>query len=235
MEDSRIFLKVLLEFSEQDDIAVNELQTKVRMPKEEVMKVLSSLKDKGVINGIDGGIVHLNMDRIRLSLLAIENGVDIETATRHLSWRDFEKFIGSSLRMEGFKVLDNFYFTSKGDRHQIDILGIRKPLILSIDCKHWRFKSLPSKVLAAAKAHIERTVALADYAVRRGEIKGSPLSHGKYYVLPVIVLLMEPYIPRIASEVPIVSVLKFKDFLRNVPPIPGFEPLKYIPITVNKF
>lgn len=228
------FLKVLLEFSERDAATITELQAKARIPREETIGILSSLKEEGIIDEIDDEVVELrSIDRIKLSLAGIERGMDVEAATRYLSWKDFEGFIGRSLRAEGFKVLDSFYFTNERNKHQIDILGIRKPLILSIDCKHWRFRTLSSKVSAAAKAHIERTRALADYAERKGEIKGLSLSHGKYYMLPVIVLLMEPYTPRIVLEVPMVPVLKFKDFLRNVPPIPGFEPLRYIPITIK--
>ncbi|MGC8961414.1 MAG: restriction endonuclease [Candidatus Bathyarchaeia archaeon] len=170
------------------------------------------------------------MDRIGLSLTAIEEGIDVEAAARHLSWMDFEDFVGDALRAENFKVLNNIYLIKGDERRQIDLLATREPLILSIDCKHWRFKLSPSKISAAAKAHMERTRAVAEHIIRGGGIKGLSLPDRRCYMVPVIVLLAEPYNIKSVHEVPIVPLLKLRDFLRNVPPIPSLEPIKYIPI-----
>jgi hypothetical protein len=231
----KAFLKALLDSSaRRSETTIEELQAKAKIPREEAALASSYLEERGIIDTVEHGTIDLeDVDRISLSLLAIEEGIDVEAATRNLSWRDFERFAGESLKAENFKVLSNLYFINRGDRRQIDLLGIKEPLILSIDCKHWRFRFSSSRILAAVEAHIERTQALADHVTRKGEIKGLSLTHRKCYMLPVMVLLAEPYDHRIVSGVPVVPLLKFRDFLRNIPPIPGFEPMRYIPINLS--
>ncbi|MEM2123539.1 MAG: nuclease-related domain-containing protein [Candidatus Bathyarchaeia archaeon] len=229
------FLKALLYSSaRRDAITIDELKALAKIPREEALVASSYLKGKRIINMVNNETIDLeNMDRIGLSLLAIREGLDPEASTRSLSWRDFEKFVEDSLSAENFKVLNNLYFMSNGNRRQIDLLAIREPLILSIDCKHWRSKYSSSRVLKAVKSHIERTRSLADNIMMNERIRGLHISHRRCFILPVIVLLMEPYNYRIVLEVPVVPLLKFRDFLRNIPPIPGLEPMKYIPVNLN--
>ncbi|MBS7644750.1 MAG: nuclease-related domain-containing protein [Candidatus Bathyarchaeia archaeon] len=228
----KAFLKALLELSIRRNItSVYELQSMAKIPREKAIIASRHLEEKGIISMVDDGIINLeDMDRIGLSLLAIEEGIDVEVAARHLSWRDFERFVGDASRAENFKVLNNIHLINKSRRHQIDLLAVREPLILSIDCKHWKFKLSPSKISKAAKAHVERTQALAEHMGKRGSIEGLSLPDRRFYILPVIALLMEPYNIKVVSEVPVVPLLKFRDFLRNVPPVPGLEPIKYIPV-----
>jgi hypothetical protein len=114
----------------------------------------------------------------------------------------------------------------------VDLIGIRKPLLLLIDCKHWKHGYMRSKFLKAIDNQHIRAQAFAAYLKRNVNLKGFTIKPGKYFILPVLVSLTDPF-KNILNGIPIVSVIKFKDFLKHISPIPINEHIKYIPIEIK--
>ncbi len=215
-----------------EETTLRELHHITRIHEDDIASMLRWLHESSIFLEIRCGRVDLRgVDRMSLAITAVEMGVDVEVVSRNLDWRDFERFIEQSLNIEDFKIVSSLYFTM-GKRYQIDLIGVRKPLMLLIDCKHWRYGYTRSRMIKTVEDQIGRTEALSTYLEKRSTLKGLTLKPGRYYLLPVIASLTDPPM-KILNGVPIVSVVKFKDFIRRIPLIPVIESLKYKPIEIK--
>jgi hypothetical protein len=86
----------------------------------------------------------------------IRKGEEIEKIVEEIDWKEFEELVMSILEEHDFQAYHNFRF--KTDKlYEIDVLGVKRNLILGIDCKRWnkgRYKK--SGLKNAVKAQKER-------------------------------------------------------------------------------
>ena len=62
-------------------------------------------------------------DRMKVAILALQSGNDIETVSKYLTWQDFESFASDLLNLAGYVAERDLRF-SKPIRMQIDVLGV---------------------------------------------------------------------------------------------------------------
>ena len=143
-------------------------------------------------------------DRIRVALLAIQSGNDIERVSNFLSWQDFEAFASSLLNISGYATECNLRF-SKPTRMQIDVLGFNHDsrLAIVIDCKHWKQNHLSAVSLYARKQR-QRT---SDLLIHRRMILRA---------VPVL-LTLHPADMRVVDGIPVVPISKFSSFIQEIP------------------
>jgi hypothetical protein len=144
-------------------------------------------------------------DRMKLSLLALQKGCDIENISRSLSWKDFEALTSEILELNGYSTKTNVHF-SKPRRMQIDVIGANNNLAIVADCKHWKRYSL-SSISSYAEKQIRRTKILC----RARKRIGYNISHA----IPIILTLYSMDI-KLIDGVPIVPISKFKSFIEDV-------------------
>jgi hypothetical protein len=149
--------------------------------------------------------VFTKADRMRLSLLALQKGCDIENISRSLSWKDFEALTSEILVLNGYSTKTNVYF-SKPRRMQIDVIGANNNLAIVADCKHWKRYSI-SSISSYAEQQIRRTRILC---WARNRIRYS-ISHA----IPIILTLYSMDV-KLIDGVPIVPISKFKSFIEDV-------------------
>lgn len=146
-----------------------------------------------------------NADRMKLSLLALQKGCDIENISRFLSWKDFEALTAEILVLNGYSTKTNVYI-SKPRRVQIDVIGANNNLAIVADCKHWKRYSL-SSISSYAEQQVRRTRILCR---ARKRIRCN-ISHA----IPIILTLYSMDVKQI-DGVPIVPISKFKSFIEDV-------------------
>lgn len=168
-------------------------------------------------------------------------------------WKKFEDFIGYVLSNFGYKTATNFRFsldmksydgprvvsrTTKKiqKRFEIDIIGVKKNIILFIDAKYWpRTTDITSALNSAAvyqsqRAHafsrdkyaIEKLNKKTQIAVKSKRISTIKMPIGKMdtksrekYIFPIIVYV-GPACYKVADcGVPLVSLKSFSDFIQN--------------------
>ena len=143
-------------------------------------------------------------DRMKLAILALQSGNDIETISEYLTWQDFEAFASDLLNLAGYVSERDLRF-SKPIRMQIDVLGINNNSQLAIvaDCKHWKRNDLSS---------------LSSCANRQAERASKLLAHRRKisYAIPIILTLHAINI-RSVDGVPLVPVFKFESFVEELP------------------
>ncbi|MBS7640106.1 MAG: hypothetical protein QXJ19_02440 [Candidatus Bathyarchaeia archaeon] len=185
-----------------------------RVPQAEVLETLNRLHETGLLR-LDGDrVIASGEQRLKLAIRSINLGSDVERVARFLTWSEFEQFSRESLELNGFKVIMNFRFRWFGKRWEIDLIGVKKPLVISADCKHWRRGWSGSASAEAARDQVERTRALADVSRRiRGKLGIGGWEHA--YFVPVV-LSLYPSQYKFHEKTPIVPILQINDFLQNL-------------------
>jgi hypothetical protein len=146
-------------------------------------------------------------DRMKLAMLALQRGCDIESISKSISWKDFEALTSEILGLYGYLTKTNIRL-SKPSRIEVDVIGINNnKLAIVADCKHWKRYSL-SSLSSYAEKQIERTKILSR-AKRR--TKQDNIAHA----IPIILTLYSVDVEFI-DGVPIVPISKFKSFIEDV-------------------
>jgi hypothetical protein len=188
-----------------------EAQVSVSVVKE-VLKRNTQL----ILFDLSGNEIQIGLEgRLGLAIYAIKLGADIERVCRFLTWEEFENLSILAFEMNNFNVKKHFRFSFANRRWEIDILGLRKPVIACVDCKHWRRSWRLAGSRKAAEMQLGRTKALAEASKDMTERIGITGWSCAYFV-PIILSLM-PGAQKFHIGVPIVPILQLKDFLPHLP------------------
>jgi hypothetical protein len=159
-------------------------------------RILEELARNG-IGRFDGDVTDFEEgDKVKATMLALEKGVPIDEAAKHLDWRDFEGLTAQVLEMKDFATIRNMMLTKP--RMEIDVVGIKLGVALLIDCKHWKRHSQSALENAVLK-QVERTKQYV--AKTKGAIAA-----------PAIVTLYQDKLSFI-NNVPIIPIFQFASFV----------------------
>ncbi len=160
----------------------------------------------------DGSWVSLSPGfRVRLALDIARAG-RLRDSARALKWQEFEKFAADCLDEAGFQTDKNVRVQGAGRAWQIDVVGIRGDLVVTMDCKHWNTPGYLSKFRLAAEHQRNATLHLLARPAEK-MIQGDR----ERQALPVILTLSEPR-GQLSEGVVLVSVEKLPSFLSGVTP-----------------
>ncbi len=189
------------------EITLEEFQTKSGIVSQTTAKdVLEYIINDGI--GVLTSRYHYlftKADRMKLSILALQKGCDIESISKSISWKDFEALTSEILTLNGYSTKTNIHFT-KPCRMEIDVIGANNKLAIVADCKHWKRYS-HSAISSYAEKQIRRTKILCR-TKRRTKYN---ISHA----IPIILTLYSIDV-KFIDGVPIVPISKFKSFIEDV-------------------
>lgn len=211
--------------------AFTELVNKeAHLPAETTLKLLAKLQNEDLVYLKQGYIEVTSGCRIKLAVQAIALGADVESVSNLLGWQEFEEITGVTLRNNEYTVSNNVRFKQGGRRWEIDVVGCRKPLVVCIDCKHWKHSIAPSALKRIVNEQIERTCALRDFLPNPdSNIECTQWRNAKF--VPVVLSLM-PSAFKFYCDTPIVPILGVQDFINQLPVY--IESLKYFSKTFNQ-
>lgn len=135
-------------------------------------------------------------NKILIATIAVEQGVDILSVCKHISWHDFEIFASEIMKRNDYVVYNNYRM--KKPTREIDIVGIKSGNALLVDCKHWRSTMNLKKVVERQKS---RSVQF---------MKQTHLSIEKFF--PVVITFQTTAFKHI-DYVPIVPINLLNSFL----------------------
>ena len=177
-------------------ISTDDFSKVVNADKNTAKMVLEELARNG-IGRFDGDVTDFEEgDKVKAVMLALEKGVLIDEAAKHLDWRDFEGLTAQVLELKDFATIRNMMLTKP--RMEIDVVGIKLGVALLIDCKHWKRHS-QSALESAVLKQVERTKQYV--AKTRGAIAA-----------PAIVTLYQDKLSFI-NNVPIIPIFQFASFV----------------------
>jgi hypothetical protein len=140
------------------------------------------------------------------ALALIRLGQDSEKVASLLQWNDFEDLCAKLLSSYGYEVQRNIVLTKP--RKQIDVFAASSLISLSVDCKHYAKGISPYSLVKFAEDQLERTRLYKEKEGHSGPI------------LPIILTLTETDAV-VVEGVPVVPMLKLRDFLQTVNPYDG--------------
>jgi hypothetical protein len=144
---------------------------------------------------------------------------DLQQLSIKLTWQEFEKLVTNALAQCEFKVVKNFHFTmgARKKRWEIDVIGIRGPLLVAFDAKHWtRTTQAPSSLEKAATNQKARVAALAGCAKLGDLIFQFGLTQTRLTLIPAVVTLFDTPFELAQCGVPAVSIRKLSYFLQHL-------------------
>lgn len=205
----REVLKALLKAKADEELTLSRLSREIGIPRDTVGEILSGL---GSLVELEDGRVRVREDgRVQIAVLCLSLGADISFVARYLDWREFERFTASILEAYGYTVYRGLRFKSMGRRWEIDILALRKPAVLCLNCKHHLRQSW-SMLRKAALEELSRAEALKQ--ALKG-LKLDPKPSRGWWILPVLVTLFKPR-SRVYEGVPIVQITELRNFLEEL-------------------
>ena len=204
----------VLKTSKDKPVLHKLVKNDANLPSRIVDKMLRKLQTGGLLY-IHGGILEVStLQRLRLAVLAVEQGADYERVCCFLGWREFERIGAISLEASGYNVETSLRFKQGGRRWEIDVVGCRKPLILCLDCKHWR-RGVSSKLRRAAEEQVRRTLAFSEF-LPNPAVRIDCASWNNARFVPVVLTLMQADF-KFFNGTPVVPVLRLQDFLVQLP------------------
>jgi Holliday junction resolvase-like predicted endonuclease len=219
----RNLLISLLKLTKDGPVLIEDVNKNSRIASDIVRKLLEKLQNGDMINLQGDTVKVINDNRLRLAVKAASLGADVEHISAVLRWQEFEDIVAIALERNGYVVAKNVRFKHAGRKCEIDIVGCKKPLVICIDCKHWRHGMAPSALKRTTEAQVERTRALAASLPHVSlEIECTKWNKAKF--IPTVLSLTQGRF-KFYNIVPIVPVLQLQDFLNQLPAYT--ESLKY--------
>ena len=205
----------LLKLTQRGPVSRTLLTKSTRATVEVVERALEKFEQLSLFDEYRGVIEVSPKQRAKIVTRALELGADLEHVCRFLSWAEFEMITAQALEANGYRVINNFRFKHGKERREIDVLGLDEPLIICVDCKHWKRGLRTAAAQKTIEAQIERTRALADVLPRYLQEIGLE-SWGAATLLPMVVSLL-PGQNKLYNKVPVVPVLQLQNFISEVP------------------
>ena len=207
------FLRKLLQ-SSSDTLNLSELTTETGINSSEITSYLQELQRSELIHSTEDRIFISPYQKVQLALLAMRYGLDIEDVSQALDWREFEDITIEVLTHNGFCNLKHYRFKNQDQRHEIDVLSFKNPLILAIECKHWKHSWQNAVTKRIVDRQIERGTALSRLLQCNPQRSCPSMipSHKHLTMLPLI-LTLHPTPLKSYNKVPIIPIFYFQNFL----------------------
>ncbi|TMI12071.1 restriction endonuclease [Candidatus Bathyarchaeota archaeon] len=203
----RVLVETLRLSKDRNIVQIADIASSARTTESLARKILTNARvehDSNSISLSPGFRVRLALDIARAGRL--------RESARALTWQEFEKFAEECLREAGFQTEKNVRVKGDGRAWQIDVVGTRGNLVVTMDCKHWNTPGYLSKFRLAAEHQRNATLHLLARPVER-MVQGDK----ERQALPVILTLSEPR-GQLSEGVVLVSVEKLPSFLIGVTP-----------------
>ncbi len=201
--------------------------------KSTILEILDQSKETGIVvdfECVDTDLCHelnlsVNQDgtmtinrekRIDIAMLITENGVEIADVVKLMTWKDFEGLIASILSENNFACTESFRRRGTSDIKgmEIDVVGIRGRIALSVDAKMWSVRGGKASALrTAAEKQKERTNRLTTQLERLSK-KIPSLTRGQYTIFPIMVTWLVEEV-ELHEGVPVVPVFKLNSFIQD--------------------
>ena len=211
--EKKIVLSIL-KLTNQNVVDVKIISKDSKFDSKKVKLCLIKLSQEGLITFNDEFVELNSISRIMLSIKAIELGADIENATSLLCWQEFEGLAAIGLERNNFSVKKNLRFTYLKKRNEMDIVGLKKPIILCIDCKHWHQEITYSSLKSIVKDQIKRTKALMDSLPNISTKLECTMWKNGIFIPAILSLVPNRY--KFCNLVPIIPILQLQDFLNQL-------------------
>ncbi len=215
MTVERNLLRSILKLTKKGPIEKTLISRDAQIPVQIADDMLKDFSKADLIQ-LRGKVIEASLNqRVKIAIHAIRLGADFESVCNFLEWNEFEKIAATTFEFNHFNVIKGLRFKGAGRRWEVDVLGCREPIIVSVDCKHWHHGWTRSAITKTIDAQMARTQALANVAPTLREKMG--LADWKEATLIPMVLSLFPAPLKFYRNTPVVPILQLQDFLNELP------------------
>jgi Holliday junction resolvase-like predicted endonuclease len=208
-------LMAILKLTNEGPVLFESVKEHVRFPSSVVKKLLQRLQNDGLVNFQDKMLEVTTLQRLELAICALNKGADLEKVSSLLHWKEFEAMAAVAFENNGYSVTKNLRFKHGSRRHEIDVVGYRRSLVVCVDCKHWHHSMGNATMERIAKEQIARVRALVG-CLPDPKIELEIQSWKSARFVPVVLSLVVDK-SKFCGGVPIVPILQVQDFLNQLP------------------
>jgi len=210
----RKVLSSLLKMTKDGEAGIEEISLDAGLPVRVVSDIIKKSSMMDVIK-LEGNTFMMDVDyRVKAAIRAIDLGADLEHVCKLLKWNEFEDVSIQAFQNNHFSIKKHFRFRHLSRWREIDILALKEPIAVSVDCKHWRRGWRRSSIIGVVEDQINRTCALTDESSMLREKMG--IAKWKEAVFIPLILSLIPSELKFYKDVPIVPVLQLRDFLAEM-------------------
>jgi Holliday junction resolvase-like predicted endonuclease len=221
----REILQAILKLTNHGPIDRTLIAKSTNFPLDVTELLLKKFEKNELLNLNDRIIEISSTKRIKIAIAALKLGADFEYVSQYLKWDEFESFSMQLLEIHNYRVLKNLRFKEGKKRWEIDLLACKKPVILSVDCKHWKSNWSRGAITRMVEEHIRRTRSFARILPEiRYKLR---LEKGTQFKIIPIILSLRSYPSKMHHNSPIVSIFQLQNFLSDLPI--HIESLTYFP------
>jgi hypothetical protein len=145
-----------------------------------------------------------------MAVMAIKAGVDIERVSKYLDWLEFEEMVAYTFEENGYHVKRRYRFQAEGRRWEIDVLALKKPLVVCAECKHWAKGLGDTTARRIVEKHMEKVRVMSEHISKLRRVKLTKWN--KAIFIPMTLSLI-PNRNKIYRRIPLVSVFELPRFL----------------------
>jgi Holliday junction resolvase-like predicted endonuclease len=215
MSIERNLIISLLKLTKKEGSLIETVNKDARIPSAIAWELLEKLQNENLVYLKLNKVEVDSSCRLKLAVKAAYLGADVEHISDLLCWKEFEEIAALALKNNGYQVKNNVRFTHAGHRWEIDVVGCKKPLVVCIDCKHWKRAISPSALRRIVELQTQRTQALADLLPNiKLKLECSKWEKAKF-IPAVLSLIQSDY--KFCGKVPVVPVLQLQDFICQLP------------------
>ncbi len=181
------------------------------------MEFLNQLINDGIVEVVGGNYrVKVSIPALIKYLLNRGHAIDLEGASRYISWDAFEGLISLILNEWGFRVFNRLRVPVGGSRYEFDVVAHRRPLVLLIEAK--RHKYVGGRLSSIVNRHIMKVEGVA----REPEVLMSRIGvdWGEAVLVPVVITWHRAN-TQFMSGVPIVSIYQLNSFISALDSLMG--------------
>ncbi len=215
MTAEKDILLSLLKLTHNGWVPKKSIATDAGVPATLAAKTLRKISQENLFHDHENLIKVTPSQRVEIAIRAVQLGADSERVCLSLSWREFERITAHAFEANDYRAVRNFRFKQASKRWEIDILGFRKPLIICIDCKHWKHGWGRNATMKTVRSQIERTRALVDAPIAYYEKAGIEEWETATLVPMVLSLMTGP--DKFYNNVPVVPVFQIQNFINELP------------------
>ena len=208
-------LITVLGLTRSGSVVQETINKHARIPIQVAKELLQRMHNDHMIYLHDDFVEASDIQRLEMAVRALKSGADLERVSDLLKWKEFEGMAAFALENNGYLVQRNVRFKHGGRRWEIDVVGLRKPLVVCMDCKHWHHRLCESTTKKIVNEQIARVHALA-ISLPNPALRIVSATSNAYKFLPVVLsLIVDEF--KFFEGVPIVPILQLQDFLNHLP------------------
>jgi len=227
-----VLYAILQRSKETQEVSIDQIAEQTKLSNQQVIEIIANLnEDTSSKLSFNKNTIYIpRKNKAQIILKVIESGFDLDRIIDSLHWSDFENFCLTVFEFHEFQTFQNFHFTQKRNRYEIDVLGFRDPLMFAIDAKKWK-TGHAGALKAVAKKQIDRIKALSEYLQKPANQAKLHLKNVPNLRIIPLIVTSKMYEIQIFHGVPIIPFFKLNSFITELSRFLGI--LKQFPVKIR--